>query len=158
MKKIMSEEPVEHWSFLNFKNKIVLDLGCGRFYSSISTAEWFINEGASLVIGVDLSKEPIQNERFIPYAKAISSSVDIEYFFKYKPNVVKCDIEGAEKYLKDVLLDSSVEEIAIEYHDAETKKVCEDFFEKWNFNKIELYQLFNESTDRIGVYHAQKVI
>jgi hypothetical protein len=158
MKKITSEEPIEHWSFLNFKNKIVLDLGCGRFYSSISTAEWFLNEGASLVIGVDLSKENIENEKFIPYAKAINSCSDIEYFLKYKPNVIKCDIEGAEKYLKDIVLDSSVTQIGIEYHDAETKKICEDFFKKWQFHNVELYQLFDESTDRIGVYYAQKII
>jgi SAM-dependent methyltransferase len=157
MKKITSEEPKEHWSFLNIKDKIVLDLGCGKFYSSISTAQWFLDEGAAKVIGVDLSKEPIQNEKFAAYAKPIKGKEDLEYFLHYMPEIIKCDIEGAERYFKDVdFLPSSVKQFAVEYHDAETKKICEDQFLKWGFTHLELYQLFNESTDRIGVYHAWK--
>lgn len=157
MKKIQSEEPIEHWSFLNSKNKIVLDLGCGKFYSSISTAQWFLDEGANKVIGVDLSKEAIEDEKFIPYAKAINSAEDLQYFLQYMPEVIKCDIEGAEKYFKDISeLPYSVKEIAIEYHDADTKNICEEQFKIWGFTNIELYQLFNENTNRIGVYHAWK--
>lgn len=157
MKVINSEEPKEHWSFLSPNNKIVLDLGCGKFYSSISTAQWFLDEDAAKVIGVDLGKEPIEDSRFIPYAKAIASADDLQYFLYYMPEIIKCDIEGAEKYFKDVnVLPSSVKEFAVEYHDAETKKICEDQFLKWGFTNIDLYQLFNENTDRIGVYHAWK--
>lgn len=39
--KITSEEPGNHWGFINFKDKIVLDLGCGKFHSTISTYDWF---------------------------------------------------------------------------------------------------------------------
>lgn len=157
IKVISSEEPKEHWSFLSSEGKIVLDLGCGKFYSSISTAQWFLNEGAAKIIGVDLSKEPIEDQRFKPYAKAISSKEDIEYFLYYTPEIIKCDIEGAEKYFKDINnLPSSVREFAVEYHDAETKSIFEDRFEKWGFKHVELYQLFNENTDRIGVYYAWK--
>ena len=31
--KITSEEPEIHWPFLKVKDKVVLDLGCGIFYS-----------------------------------------------------------------------------------------------------------------------------
>lgn len=154
---INSEEPKEHWSFLSPEGKIVLDLGCGKFYSSISTAQWFLDEGAAKVIGVDLSKESIDNQRFIPYAKAVKSKEDLEYFLNYMPEIIKCDIEGAEKYFKEIdNLPTSVKQFAVEYHDAETKKICEDQFSKWGFTNVELYQLFNEKTDRIGVYHAWK--
>jgi SAM-dependent methyltransferase len=157
MKKITSEEPKEHWSFLNSKDKIVLDLGCGKFYSSISTAQWFLNEGANKVIGVDLKEEPIDDPKFVPYAKAISSKEDLEYFFYYMPEVIKCDIEGAEKYFKDIdQLPSSVTQFAVEYHDNETKNICQDRLNRWGFKNIELYQLFNENTNRIGVFHAWK--
>jgi hypothetical protein len=156
IKKITSEEPKDHWMFLNAKGKIVLDLGCGKFYSSISTAQWFLNEEANIVIGVDLGKEDIQDDRFINYAKAINSTSDIQFFLNFKPDLIKCDIEGAEKYFKDIKLPSSVNQIGVEYHDAETKQVCEDLFKKWGFDNVELYQLFNESTDRIGVYNAWK--
>ena len=154
---INSEEPKEHWSFLNPKGKIVLDLGCGKFYSSISTAQWFLDEGATKVIGVDINKEPIEDERFVPYAKAVSSKKDLEDFLYHTPEIIKCDIEGAEKYFEDIhSLPSSVRQFAVEYHDAETKRICESQLEKWGFKHIELYQLFNENTDRIGVYHAWK--
>lgn len=157
MKKITSEEPKEHWSFLNPGNKIVLDLGCGKFYSSISTAQWFLNEGAAKVIGVDLGKEPIENSKFVSYAKRIESKEDLEYFLHYMPEIIKCDIEGAEVYFKDInALPTSVKQFAVEYHNNDLKKICEDRFEKWGFTNIELYQLFNESTDRIGVYHVWK--
>lgn len=156
MKKIQSEEPKEHWGFLSPKDKVVLDLGCAKFYSSISTAEWFLNEGASLVIGVDLGKENINNEKFIAYAKAIKSTEDIQYFLKYNPQIIKADIEGAEIYLKDIDKLDSVQEIAIEYHDEATNKVCIDKLKDWGFTNIEQYQLFNESPDRIGVYYAYR--
>jgi SAM-dependent methyltransferase len=155
-KKIQTEEPDEHWSFLDFKDKVVLDLGCGKFYSSISTAQWFLNKGALKVIGVDLSKENIDNDRFISYAKAIRSTKDLEYFLKYEPEVIKCDIEGAEIYFRDIPSLPSVKQIAFEYHCPATKKVCEESFIRWGFENIVQYQLFNESTDRIGVYYAFK--
>lgn len=156
MFKITSEEPKEHWRFLNPKDKVVLDLGCGKFYSSISTAEWFLNEGASKVIGVDLAKEPIENERFIAYAKAISSKEDIEYFLTYRPHIIKADIEGAEKHFENIESLIGVEAIAIEYHSFELKQLCERKISEWGFSNLEVYQLFNEDINRVGVWHAWK--
>ncbi len=156
MLKIKSEEPKEHWRFLNPKDKVVLDLGCGKFYSSISTAQWFLDQGASQVIGVDLSKEPITSDRFIGYAKAISSKEDLEYFLKYKPQIIKVDIEGAEKYFDKIASLEGVECITIEYHSNELKQLCEKKFADWGFSNLELYQLFDEDINRIGVWHAWK--
>ncbi len=156
MKKITSEEPIEHWPFLKAKDKIVLDLGCGKFYSSISTAQWFLDEGAKQVIAVDLGKEPIEDQRLIPYAIAISKKEDLEYFLKYNPDIIKCDIEGAERYFQDIPALPTVTQIAIEYHDEITNNICITKLKEWGFTNIEQYQLFNESVDRIGVYHAWK--
>lgn len=154
---INSEEPKDHWWFLKPQGKIVLDLGCGKFYSSISTAQWFLDEGAAQVIGVDLSKEPIEDIRFKAYATGVGSKNDLEYFLEYAPNIIKCDIEGAERYFEHInIVPLSLTQFAVEYHDAETKKICEDQIVKWGFTNVELYQLFNENTNRIGVYHAWK--
>jgi hypothetical protein len=156
MKRINTEEPEIHWSFLEVKDKIVLDLGCGKFYSSVSTAQWFLDKEAKLVIAVDLHKEPINDERLIPYAIAISKKEDIEYFLKYNPEVIKCDIEGAEKYFNDILELTSVKQIAIEYHDELTNEICLNRLKEWGFINIDQYQLFDENVNRIGVYYAWK--
>lgn len=155
--KIISEEPINHWWFLSPKDKRVLDLGCGKFYSTISTAEWFLLQRAKLVIGVDLGKEIIDNIKLISYAKQIRSSEDLEYFLKYDPEIIKCDIEGAEIYFNEISkMPDSVNEIGIEYHDKLTKEMCERKFIEWGFNIVNQYQLFEEDINRIGVYHAKK--
>lgn len=155
MKRINSEEPTDHWPFLTVKSKTVLDLGCSKFYSSISTAQWFLDQGAERVIGVDFSKESIEDSRFIPYAKAIQSEQDLRYFFKYDPQVIKCDIEGAERYFDTIeQLPHSVTELAIEYHDGNLKSLCENAIKRWGFPNVDYYQLFNEDINRIGVLHA----
>ena len=63
--KITSAEPDNHWGFINFKDKIVLDLGCGKFHSTISTYDLFLQNGAKQVIGVGLFFVIIIKIRFI---------------------------------------------------------------------------------------------
>lgn len=155
----MSEEPIKHWGFLNFKDKIVLDLGCGKFYSSISTAQWFLDGGAKKVIGIDLGKEPIEDERLEAFAMPINDKLGLEFLIrKYKPQIIKCDIEGAEIHFDEIEKEDmdSVEEFAVEYHDGETKRVVEKMIKEWGFNNFELYGLGNEDINRIGVYWAWK--
>lgn len=155
--KIISEEPNLHWNFLNFNEQIVLDLGCGKFYSSISTAEWFVENGAGLVVGVDLSDIGYQSDRFIMKVMNIDSTQKIKSLIDlYYPSVLKIDIEGAEIYLYDIPHLASVNQIGIEYHNEYLKELCERKFIDWGFKNTKLYQLFDESTDRIGVYYAWK--
>ena len=157
MKKITSEEPSIHWPFLNVKNKKVLDLGCGQFYSSVSTAEWFLNKGADKVIGVDLSDISLFNDNFTMIGMRINSSDQLKSLIDtYLPDVIKCDIEGAEEYFNEISLSSSVKQFAVEYHDNNTKLICERAIEDWGFENVETYQLFNEDINRIGVIHAWK--
>jgi SAM-dependent methyltransferase len=157
MFKINSEEPKEHWSFLDIPGKIVLDLGCGKFYSSLSTAQWFLDEGAAKVIGVDISKEEIDDPKYVGYGKPITSKEDLEYFLHYMPEIIKCDIEGAEKYFNKIKqLPTSVKQFAVEYHDNDLKTICENAIIRWGFEHMTVYQLFNENTDRVGVLHAWK--
>lgn len=158
MKNINSEEPDVHWNFLNVKDKRVLDLGCGKFYSSISTAEYFLNQGARSVIGIDLSDIGLDRYNFAMYIERIISTEQIEgLLIRYVPEIVKCDIEGAEKYLEGISEIPSVEEIAIEYHDAVTKEICKRKLKEWKFNDIELYQLLGEDINRIGVIYGTRL-
>jgi hypothetical protein len=152
--KIISEEPIEHWYFLTPKDKIILDLGCNKFYSSISTAQWFIEEGASTLIGVDLSLCDFQHEKFINHVDVINSSDKIKKYLEYKPQIIKCDIEGSEIYFDDIDDLPSVEEIAIEYHNELIKQSIEKKLNDWGFDKIITYQIFDEDINRIGVFHA----
>ena len=120
--KITSEEPEIHWPFLNVKDKVVLDLGCSIFYSKISTADWFVQQGAKQVIGVDLGNDT--PEHFIYHRIAIRSKNDILYLLnKYTPDVIKCDIEGAEEHFKDISSNDieSVKQVAVEYHNNDLK-------------------------------------
>ena len=41
-------------------------------------------------------------------------------------------------------------------HNENLKELCEKKFIDWGFKNTKLYQLFDESTDRIGVYYAWK--
>ena len=161
IQRIMSEEPINHWWFLDIKNKIVLDLGCGKFYSSISTAEYFVNNGASKVIGIDLGTEIIDDDTFIYHTLNIDSTQKIKGLIEtYKPHIIKIDIEGAEKYFDGISQTDlgRVDEIAIEYHSNQLKLGFELKLIEWGFKIVNTYGLFNESIDRIGVIHAKKEI
>lgn len=156
MEHINSEEPLIHWRFLNVKDKTVLDLGCGKFYSSISTAEYFLNKGAKEVVGVDLSDIGFKDSRFTMIVSRISSLSQLDVLLATcPPDVIKCDIEDAEVFFNDVeSLPRQTQQFAVEYHDAQTKSVCERAIVRWGFKNMEYYQLFNESIDRIGVIYA----
>lgn len=114
----------KHWGYLNYKGKIVLDLGCDWG----SSCYYFIDEGAKFVIGIDCNKEYIQkglenkieNSPLILKEEFIDSADKIEKLIEeYKPDIVKVDIEGAEKYILDmnpnVIL--KVKEWIIEIHE-----------------------------------------
>ena len=156
MEHIDSEEPVIHWRFLDVKDKVVLDLGCGKFYSSISTAEWFLQQGAKDVIGIDLSDINLNNEKFTMVVARIVSPDQLALLIHSCPiDVIKCDIEGAEINFNSIkTLPECIKQFAVEYHDNETKLVCERAIIRWGFKNMEYYQLFNEDINRIGVIYA----
>lgn len=158
MKKITSEEPVDHWGFLNVKDKVVLDLGCSKFHSTIPTYEWFLQQEASKVIGIDLEEEQ-SNENFTFYRLCIDSDEKIKNLLQEHPiDVIKADIEGAEKYFKNITQEDfkDVTELAIEYHDEEMKELVLSKLAEWAFGIVDTYQLFDIDIARMGVIHAKK--
>ena len=154
---ITSEEPINHWGFIDFKDKIVLDLGCGKFHSSISTYEWFLQNGAKQVIGVDLGNETSENINFIYSAGGIDSKERLlKLINEYNPEVIKSDIEGAEIHFKDIENLHNVKEFAIEYHSADLKNMLLDKFVTWGFDSIEEIHLMDCNIAEQGVLYAKK--
>ena len=157
MKHITSEEPDNHWGFINFKDKIVLDLGCGKFHSTISTYDWFLQNGAKQVIGVDLGNETSEDINFIYSGGEVNSKERLlKLLNEYNPQVIKSDIEGAEIHFKDIENLHSVKEFAIEYHSADLKKMLLNRFAVWGFDYIEEIQLMDCNLDEQGVLYAKK--
>ena len=171
MKNINSEHPHIHWSFLDVKDKIVLDMGCS-FYDAtynpnmLSSAEWFVNNNAKVVIGFDANLYEINkyntvyrnNPKYKIFQLFIDSKEKIKNLLNYKPQIIKCDIEGGEIYFKDITKDEMdfVEQIGIEYHDEETKKMCEVKLSEWGFDFIEQYSLMDIDTNIQGVFCGKK--
>lgn len=155
---INSEEPEIHWRFLQPRNKIVLDLGCTQFFlADKSTPQWFIEQGAKYVFGVDGQREVFEHPRFTMDVKMIDSAEKLINLINATcPNIIKADIEGAEEYFADVVALPYTQEIAIEYHDAATKAIVEQSISRWGFKNQNIYQLFELSTDEFGVIHAWK--
>jgi hypothetical protein len=160
-KIIHSEEPSDHWGFLNVKDAVVLDLGCGLFHSTISTPNYFFNQGAKTVIGVDsegviqgLEPQVNLNPNFISHSELIQSTEQLIRYINYNPDIIKCDIEGAEIYFKDIPVLNNVKHIGIEYHNNELKHLCLHKLKEWEFNYYSFYQITHNNTDIVGVYHA----
>jgi hypothetical protein len=156
---ITSEEPINHWGFIDFKDKIVLDLGCGKFHSSISTYEWFLQNGAKKVIGVDLGNETSENINFIYSGGSIDSKERLlNLINEYNPQIIKCDIEGAEIHFENINNLNSVKEFAIEYHSADLKNMLFYKFAIWGFDYIEEIQLMDCNIKEQGVLYAKKIL
>lgn len=169
MHTLNNENSSEHWKFINVQNKIVLDLGCGRWNKVervedhwLTTPEHFINMGAKKVIGLDI--DPIEIEWFkkrfdnnIKYEfilRGITSSQDIDYLYnKYRPDCVKFDIETAEKFLLD--LDVSVIRLIEEYYIETHGK---DLYEKFIHNLPKYGFIIHEQIDLIHTNNYCKVI
>lgn len=112
IKDVNVENPFLHWEYIECNNKIVIDLGCGRWehveyrdQTWLTTPEYLIHKGATKVFAFDIDQKEINwfNENLsskhpiFPICKAISSTGDVrEILNNYNPSVVKCDIETHE--------------------------------------------------------------
>jgi glycosyltransferase involved in cell wall biosynthesis len=171
MKNINSEHPYEHWSFLDVKDKTVLDMGCS-FYDAtynpgmLSSAEWFVQTGANIVIGFDANPYEVDkynvvyknNPKYKVFKLFVDSSEKIKDLLKYNAEVIKCDIEGGEIYFNDITKEEMecVQQIGIEYHDEATKQMCESKLSEWGFDFVEQYSLMYIDTNKQGVFCGKK--
>lgn len=134
MHKLDNENSAEHWKFIDVKDRIVLDLGCGRWNkvervedSWLTTPEHFIANGAKKVIGLDVDPTEIHwfnnkfssDNRYEFILKSINSTNDLmDLYNRYNPDCVKFDIETYERLLfnLDPNMIQSVKEYYIETH------------------------------------------
>jgi predicted RNA methylase len=153
---IKSEEPIDHWGFLDIKGKTILDLGCGKFSSTISTADWFLLNGASKVIGVDMgSNEYLDAVHYIQMC--IDSKEKLQNLIRdFEPQIIKADIEGAEIHFKELSSLGNTIELAVEYHSSELKETMLEVVERHGFTIQNIYQLNDIDLGRMGVIHAKK--
>ncbi len=142
MIQVNNENPKEHWQFISVKDRIVLDLGCGRWEQIEyrdknwpTTPEFFKMNGASSIIAIDSDHREIEwfkqnfseDQIYNFILKSINTSDCFkELFLSYKPNCVKVDIEGAEINL--INLDNEifnlVDEYYIETHSPDIFNLC----------------------------------
>jgi len=157
MRYIRNEEPIEHWGYLDIKDKVILDLGCGKFQASISTAEWFIQNGASKVIGVDLEPTFISHPQLVYHSMEINSPNNlIGLISEYNPDIIKADIEGAEEHFEPLENILNVKQFVIEYHSSALKQLILRKLNEWGFNDIEEIQLLSCNINEQGVIYARK--
>jgi SAM-dependent methyltransferase len=156
---IDTENPVEHWRYINVENRNVLDLGCGRWeevekrdQTWPTTPEYFILNGAKKVVGIDLSEIEIQwfknkyldDPRYSFINEHLNSSQKIEELInQIKPECIKCDIEGGEQYLltmhKDIFC--SIKEYYIETHSYNLLRLAIKAFEYYKYNITNIIDL-----------------
>ncbi len=133
---VTNENMERHWGpeFFNisYKDKVVLDLGA----SIGDAAEYFLHEGANRVISVEgnllyftqlMENSKLFEEKLIPIHIYIENTEQIEQLIiDYLPDVVKCDIEGAELHLvhmKDEVW-KLVPEYIVEMHEGYAGIIC----------------------------------
>lgn len=130
---LCNENYDEHWNYVSFKDKIVLDLGAD--YGS--TASYFLYRGAKKVVAVEgneqfaeaLQKNFKGNVRVTPIKLFIKSAEDIDnLIIQYLPDIVKMDIEGYELSLLKCKNIQRVKEWLIECHSQEICKRIESLF------------------------------
>ena len=139
LKEVSVENPDQPWEYVNVKGKRVLDLGCGDFGNTTtlpypSTFEYFLENDASFVVGVDsndIDIENLINKVDLNKVKTVTMSIDnpqqiINLIEENSINIVKCDIEGAESTLFDVPEENfkKVEEYYIETHSEDLHARC----------------------------------
>lgn len=168
-KIIHSENPLEHWSDIeDLQGKIVLDLGCGWLWQPFdSTTEYFLKRGAVSIIGVDITCEEIHTlQQKYPHHNFLCRGIDTaedlrNLLITHRPQFIKMDIEGKETVLQDITPQdfSSVEEVAVEYHNPECKRILEQKLQEFSFEITARNQFGYYCTDPeiMGVMHARKI-
>jgi hypothetical protein len=165
-RRIVSELPTDHWNMLQVKDKRVLDLGCGRMWDNPTTPQYFLDEGANSVIGVEMWPneriwffENVKDVRLTVITDEIKTVEQLKgYLLIFKPQVIKCDIEGMEKLFMDFTAKDfeTVEQMAMEYHGPDMKKMVEDKYLTWGFKEIFGFTMDNFNKEEQGVIYIKK--
>jgi hypothetical protein len=162
MVQVNNENPNEHWQFVDVKDRVVVDLGCGRWehieYRDPewpTTPEYWIQQGASSVIGIDADlneirwfEDQLPESEFKFSCNYINSIESMQHVIEtYSPNCIKCDIEGGEVFLFNLPdeIFCLVDEYYIETHGDEMYNMCLNKLESCNYEIREQIDLIHTS-------------
>lgn len=166
---IHNENSSDHWKHFNSNNHNVLDLGCGRWYTSDENelSPIYFGNNASLVVGIDSNDGDIEyyknitinNNKYI-FEHIIINHVSqcIDLITKYNITAIKCDIEGYENILLDLTKQNlnNIIEFALEYHTEELKQQFIVKMKEWGFD-IHTHGKFATAPDYMGVLFCKKI-
>lgn len=145
---IKNEKYENEYGKLDYRNKKVLDLGAD--YGS--SAEFFLEKGAREVVAVEGDK--IRHEELVKNSQWLNNMIPVFLFLnspnqfselieKYKPDIVKSDLDGGEIHLFQIpdSIFSSVKEYTLEVHSMEILKMCLEKLWKNGYQIIEFKKL-----------------
>lgn len=157
---IISELSEHHWEPFDVRDRIVLDLGCGRNWTKLpehSSSFYFGISGANKVIGVDALQSEIdflesfntEKDKYLFICQRIESTSEIrEMIKKFNISSLKSDIEGYEIVFYDMTFEDmkNIDTLAIEYHSNNILKKITAKIKEWGFN-IHTLGKFTEHKD-----------
>ena len=161
LKEVSSENPNLHWEFIECKDVVAVDLGCGRWgkveYRDPSwptTPEYLIQKGASHVYAFDI--DPVEIDWYTAnistkmnvtaYCKAINTVDDVrEILTTLKPKSIKIDIEGYEQAFLQLTDEEfcSIDFYAVETHSDALSEQFSQKFEKLNYEVVAIIDLIH---------------
>lgn len=158
VKNVNVENPTLHWEFIECENKVVLDLGCGRWehveyrdQTWLTTPEYLITKGAKIVYAIDIDQNEINwfninlANKFpiVPLCQGISSVEDVRKLLnEYKPTVIKCDIEQNERAFLG-LTDEEFKQIEFYALETHGDAIHNDFMNKFNSLGYDIIAVIN---------------
>lgn len=136
MQEIKSERPEKHWEMVDCRNKSILDLGCAyndtddekTRQNKLGTPHYFIGQNPSAYLGIDCYEPDVEQlKKEFPQARFICDVINSpgqirSYILDSRPQIIKCDIEGAEINFFGLPKLPFVEEICIELHGPHIEK------------------------------------
>jgi len=162
MENVDSEHPRLHWKYIECKDKVAVDLGCGRWEHMEkrdsdwpTTPEYLLQIGASNVYAFDMDQNEINwynanicsnNEKIKAACVSIDNVDKIRSIYNtYNPKVIKCDIEFHEFVLLQLTDDefSSVDFYAIETHTDDLYNKFIDRFAKLDYEIVAVINLIH---------------
>jgi predicted RNA methylase len=135
------EDYSAHWRTLKIANETILDLGAD--YGT--TADYFLRMGAKNVVAVESEKEEFgglfeygqRNLLVKAVHKKVTTGKDVDALLRrWKPTVVKCDIEGDEKAFLEASpkLLKTIPQYVIETHNSTVENALRCFFQTLGFH------------------------
>ena len=167
----MSDNSEDHWPCINMENKILLDLGCGRWdtYELCHSSPIYLGGlGASKVYAIDAKASEIayftennpDPEKYTFINASVESSEQIKQWISdFNIDYIKCDIEFYEKLFYPLTVEDmkNIKEFAVEYHDLDIRDNFLKKFEEWGFTvHSEGKFTFLSGYEHMGVLFASK--